>query len=670
MRTKMLLATACAAFFTVAGSAQTSVAPAASSGIQLDRAAAAAAFGARDRIIDASLSPDGTKVALVVPGPEQSTVLQVLDTATNVAKPINLADGKPFRMQGCNWASNARIVCTLYGISDRNSVIQTYTRTIAMDPDGNNAIPLSQKEHFQDYAQNSDGYVVDWRDGKTDKVLFARDYIPAKANTVNRALSMAQGLGVDLIDTRTAKVEHVESPDWRAVDYIGDGLGAIRILGKIEQARPGREDLGDVTYYYRVPGSRDWKLFSLYEQLEETGMRPLAVDGAANVAYALEKKDGRDALFRVKLDGSMAKEIAFADPKVDVDGVDRVGRQGRVIGARVTHETSEVEYFDPAYQALLARVRKALPRLPMVSILDSSADETKHLIYGASDVDAGRYFLFDTAARKLSPIGQARPDLSGVVLGTVKPITYKAADCTLIPAYLTLPPVGAGKGLPAIVMPHGGPASRDRWGFDWLAQFFVNRGYAVLQPNYRGSSGYGQEWFRDNGWKSWKVAIGDVNDAGRWLVAQGIADPAKLAIVGWSYGGYAALQSNVLDPALFKAVVAIAPVTDLGELKGESQGYGGHEVNKRYIGEGPHIDEGSPARHASAFRAPVLMFHGTDDLNVRIGESRLMDRRLKEAGKSSELIVYPSIDHGLRDSAVRTDMLTRADAFLTKALGR
>src|SRR3546814_10959030 len=114
-------------------------------------------------------------------------------------------------------------------------------------------------------------------------------------------------------------------------------------------------------------------------------------------------------------------------------------------------------------------------------------------------------------------------------------------------------------------MPHGGPASRDQWGFDWLTQFFVNRGYAVLQPNYRGSTGYGDDWFNYNAWHSWTTAIGDVNDAGRWLVKQGIADSAKLAIVGWSYGGYAAVQPTVLASAPFHEVAAVAPVTALGQ---------------------------------------------------------------------------------------------------------
>jgi dipeptidyl aminopeptidase/acylaminoacyl peptidase len=252
----------------------------------------------------------------------------------------------------------------------------------------------------------------------------------------------------------------------------------------------------------------------------------------------------------------------------------------------------------------------------------------------------------------------------------MKPVAYKAADGTQVPGYLTVPPGSEGKKIPAIVMPHGGPASRDTWGFDWMVQFFVTRGYAVLQPNFRGSSGYGNDWFQNNGFQSWKVAIGDVNDAGRWLVSQGIADPQKLAIVGWSYGGYAALQANVLDPDLYKAVVAIAPVTDLGALKDDAREFTNNRVVQAYIGDGPHVTEGSPARRADAFKAPVLIFHGDKDINVNIDQSRLMERALKKAGKTSELIVYPKIDHQLRDSAVRIDMLEKTDAFLTKALKR
>ena len=369
----------------------------------------------------------------------------------------------------------------------------------------------------------------------------------------------------------------------------------------------------------------------------------------------------------------MKKELAFADPRVDVSGVARVGRRGRVVGARFTKEYPEVHYFDPQYEALHARLGKALPRLPLVEIIDSSADEQRHLVFAQSDTDAGRYYLYDQGAKKLMPVGHVRPDLGDVKLGGTTPITYPAADGTPIPGYLTLPAgatVGTAKGLPAIVLPHGGPSSRDTWGFDWLPQFFAARGYAVLQPNYRGSSGYGQQWFQKNGFRSWKVAVGDVADAGRWLVKQGIAEPGKLAIVGWSYGGYAALQSQVVDPDLFKAVVAIAPVTDLGVLRSEHAliGYGG--LARDFIGDGPHLQEGSPARHAARFKAPVLLFHGAKDINVYANQSNAMHRALRKAGAKAELVAYPAIDHGLRDGDVRTDMLTRTDAFLTRALGR
>src|SRR5206468_8309206 len=160
-----------------------------------------------------------------------------------------------------------------------------------------------------------------------------------------------------------------------------------------------------------------------------------------------------------------------------------------------------------------------------------------------------------------------RPELEGRQLASVTSVAVPASGGVNIPAYLTLPPSGASKNLPAVVLPHGGPSDRDRWGFDWLAQFLAARGYAVIQPNYRGSSGFGDAWLGEEGFKAWRTSIGDVSAAARWLSSQGIADPKRLAIVGWSYGGYAALQSAVSEPSLYKAVVAVAPVTDLGKLK-------------------------------------------------------------------------------------------------------
>lgn len=218
-------------------------------------------------------------------------------------------------------------------------------------------------------------------------------------------------------------------------------------------------------------------------------------------------------------------------------------------------------------------------------------------------------------------------------------------------------------------MPHGGPSARDEWGFDWLSQYFAARGFAVLQPNFRGSAGYGSAWFQKNGFQSWKTAIGDVNAAGRWLETQGIAAPGKLAIVGWSYGGYAALQSAVLDPDLFKAIVAVAPVTDLDRLREESRDRSNFRLVSKFIGQGPHVREGSPAQNVAAFKAPVLLFHGDRDDNVGVGESQLMAERLKDAGKRVEYIEFKGLDHYLDDAAARTRLLSTTDAFLRRNLG-
>jgi dipeptidyl aminopeptidase/acylaminoacyl peptidase len=374
-------------------------------------------------------------------------------------------------------------------------------------------------------------------------------------------------------------------------------------------------------------------------------------------------------LFSIALDGSKKETLVYAHPEVDVDDLVRIGRRQRVVGVTYATEKRQAVYFDPELQALGRSLSKALPGLPLVQFIDSSLDETKLLIRAGSDVDPGRYYVYDKGAKRLAEIMLARPDLENATLAQVKPVTYKAADGTDVPAYLTLPPGSTGKNLPAIVMPHGGPSARDEWGFDWLAQFYASRGFAVLQPNYRGSSGYGDAWFQRNGFQSWRTAIGDVNDAGRWLVAQGIADPAKLAIVGWSYGGYAALQANTVEPGLFRAVVAIAPVTDLAMFKQGWAGWSTYKIWSDMIGSGPHLSDGSPAQNASKIQAPVLLFHGDRDFNVPIRQSRVMADRLKDAGKKAELVVYDNLDHYLEDGQARADMLRRSDAFLRASLG-
>jgi len=623
-----------------------------------------AAFGEQERVIHPELSPDGKHVVYIGPGPGVATIVHVVDVATGQSRPITYADGKPLRLVHCGWAANDRIVCTQFGIArDPTASVKLlpYSRVLAIDVDGKNVVPLGRRARGDAlYGRQFDGEIIDWRSGEDGRLLMTRYYVP-EVTTGKHTASSAEGYGVDLVDSRTSRATSVESPR-PDVRYWADGRGTVRLMGRRE-TEAGGQLTSRTTYLYRTLDDKRWRV--LVAAVESDDFQPVGVDTGADAAYVLKPLDGRAALYRISLDGTAKTELVFSHPEVDVEGVVTIGRQGRIIGASYATDKPHVEYFDPTYKALAAAFSRAVPHLPLVSFASADAEEKVLLISASSDDDPGHYYVYDKTARSVAELMLVRPPLRGAKLAKVRPVQYAASDGTRVPAYLTLPPgVESAKDLPAIVMPHGGPAARDTWGFDWLAQYFAVRGFAVLQPNFRGSAGYGSDWFVRNGFRSWPLAVGDVLDGGRWLVSEGIADPKRLGIVGWSYGGYAALQANVVDPTLFKAVVAIAPVTDLDMLKNESRGFTNQRLTFAFVGSGLHVEEGSPARHAERFTAPVLMFHGDMDLNVDIAESRAMDKALKAAGKSSELVTFAGLDHQLYDDAARADMLERAYQFL------
>ncbi len=630
---------------------------------------AGALFGVRETVQQIDLSPDGNRVVYISPGPGRTTLALVADLGSNAEPQVAIAtNGKPENLTWCKFVSNKRLICQFYGIANAGSFLVPYTRLIALDIDGKNVQMLGQKSSQYDKTYRQyDGEIVDWLPGEDDAVLMAREYIPESAKMGTKLVRSEEGVGVDRIDTRTMQTSKIENASKQADWFISDGHGNIRIKAYRPVLGATGQTADKIIYSYRKLGSTEWLAFSNWEN--RTGMLPFGVDDVSNSAYVLKNLDGRLALYRVKLDGSMTSELVLKNDKVDVDEVVRINSNSKIIGVSYAEEKRKVVYFDPKYAKLTASIGKALPNLTTIYIVQTSSDEKKILIFAGSDSDPGRYYVFDANKVALNEILLARPALENQTLASVKAINYPAADGTQIPAYLTLPPGKENaKGLPAIVLPHGGPSARDEWGFDWLSQFLANQGYAVIQPNYRGSEGYGDDWMQENGFKSWRTSIGDVTSAGKWLVSQGIANPKQLAIVGWSYGGYAALQASVLDPSLFKAIVAIAPVTDLDMVKAEASITTGYHSTMQFIGNGPHIQQGSPLQNVDKINAPVLMFHGDMDLNVGVQQSRKMDDKLKAAGKPSELIVYAGLEHQLADSNARAQMLDKIAAFLKATL--
>ena len=626
----------------------------------------AAVFGARESAIGLDLSPSGRFVSYVAPAPGGGAVGFIADVQTGASKPFLNSGRDGDHLRWCRFVTDQRLICRYTGIVNDAGVLLGFSRLIAINSDGSDMKQLGESSSAYDAGlRQFDGEILDWLPGGGGSVLMGRAYVP-EGRTGTRMVRSKNGYGVDRIDTMTPKATPVEAPHPGVAGYWSDGQGKVRLM-----AEAGIDNdllTGKTKYSYRTSASRDWKPLTGF--VDDDEFTPLAIDATTDCLYALKPLNGRKALYRIKLDGSMTTELVGSHPKVDIDNVIRSANGQRVIGYTYAVDKRTAEYFDPEYEALVSSLARAIPSLPIIDVDSASADGSKVLIFAGADNDPGRYFVFDKKAKNLAEILLVRPELENHKLASVKPVSVKATDGTIIPAYLTTPPGKDAKKLPAVVLPHGGPSSRDEWGFDWLAQYLAARGYAVLQPNYRGSAGFGDAWLMENGFKSWKTSVGDVTSSARWLVSEGIADPNRLAVVGWSYGGYAALQSAATEPNLFRAVVAVAPVTDLSMLKHEADDYATSQVVAKFIGAGPHITEGSPLKHASAIHVPVLLVHGDLDQNVGVQESVRMEAALRAAGTPVEFLHYKALDHQLDDSAARKEMLTKMGQLLERTIGR
>jgi dipeptidyl aminopeptidase/acylaminoacyl peptidase len=350
-----------------------------------------------------------------------------------------------------------------------------------------------------------------------------------------------------------------------------------------------------------------------------------------------------------------------------------------VIGVSYSGLHPSYELFDPALDKDVKAAINALPDAS-VSLVSWSDDWSKILFYAEGGKHPGRYMLFDRTAKKLSQVARSRPDIKAEEVGEVVTIEYKARDGLTIPAIVTWPagvPADQRKNLPLVVMPHGGPESYDSVGFDWLAQFLANEGYMVLQPNFRGSGGFGAS-FAQAGHEQWgRKMQDDVTDGARALMTMGWADPGRTCILGWSYGGYAALAGGALTPDLYKCVVSIAGVSDLRTMLGWEKRERGPDSTAfaywtRVIGDidqdAEAIEAVSPYRLASSFKAPVLLIHGGDDLTVPERQSEMMEQALRGAGKQVTYHRIGKDDHSLVAVDSRNKALTAIGEFLAKYL--
>jgi dipeptidyl aminopeptidase/acylaminoacyl peptidase len=411
-----------------------------------------------------------------------------------------------------------------------------------------------------------------------------------------------------------------------------------------------------------------WKeIYTHKGDLDIPSLLGLGRDGKTVVVYQ-EKESDNGQYYEVDSEGN------FSTP-LDAPGISRSAifdpLTFRLAGFATFDGWFSYHYFDQKRQDLVTKAEKAVESYRM-SIAEQADDPRKMIVYSEGDDDAGTYYLIDFGTGQTMTIGEAYPHIPLEWITSKKPIRYKAGDGLEIEAYLTLPPNLEAKNLPLVVLAHGGPASRDDLGYDWEVQTYASRGYAVLQPNFRGSSGYGYAFERAGDGQVGRKMQTDLSDGVRHLAAQGLIDQKRVSIIGTSYGGYAAFAGATLDTGVYNCAVSIAGLSDATKWReGERYYLAGvispaYTYARRLLGDAPQLDDISPVKHIDKVNIPILIMHGKDDSVVPISQSQDMYKALKAAGKNVTYKVVENAEHGATTEASRIEMLNTTIAFIEK----
>ena len=547
-----------------------------------------------------------------------------------------------YEIRWCRWANDKRVLCGLSWMTPFKGSYIPVTRLMGVDADGKNLKLLQPKELKNEFSQKQD-IVTDWEanDPKHVQVVVFKTGESAVAD----------------LDIYSARLSHISRYHRFSYDWISDGHGHPRLRNFVNHS------------YRRwyVSDAKGWNWDILHEvKLDDTTDRFAPYGFADNPDELLyfDNYNGRRALFAMDLANNRKTRLVYANDHVDVLGLQGLGKYDRVVAAYYVDDKLRRYFFDKDIKKIYEMIASAFPD-KNINIVDENWNRRFYIIFISSDTDPGIYYRFDSKERKLARIGAISTNLDKYKLSPMKEISYPARDKTPIPAFLTLPAGNKKTGLPAVILPHGGPSSRDIWGFDILVQFLAANGYAVLQSNYRGSEGYGEAWMGAGAFHNWKTAISDVTDGAHYLIDQGIANPDKICIVGWSYGGYAALMSGIENPSLYKCIVSIAGVTDPRTLGYSMLKFVGGRTAQEFIGtDSEVVKEGSPMERAGDIQVPVLLAHAKQDINVPFKQSEKFYETLKKDNKSVVFIHYEKAAHDIRPEKYRIDLFTRMAEFL------
>ena len=610
------------------------------------------AYGRLPSLADLKISPDESSIAFVdtaADGQRSIAVVRISDQ-----KPLIVAEVGKVKVRDLNWVGSQDLMITTSAttsVDERESGTHVghgewyFLETLNI-PTGRLTKRL---ENFPNIWNMVDSYP--WA-----RIVNGRAYIFVEADEIRAVANVRSLVRIDLVTNDTQVVAHGQQ-DTRGWMTDVDG-----------------QPLAETRY------NSSQRLWSLYLRRNGQWMLSKSIGADVDVPWIDGyDRDGTSILVHSKPEEVQAVSLNDGSwrPAPDENFLETLHDDNilRLVGGvRYPSEGGGVTFFDPTEQASWNGVLKAFPG-EAVRLAFLSQDQKAFLVHVLGAKDGSSYSLIDLTSHRAIWIGDQYSDVAPADVAEVRSITYAATDGLQIPAVLTLPPGKAARNLPLIVLPHGGPEGWDQIGFDWWAQAMASKGYAVLQPNFRGSDGYGPDFVRA-GYGQWgRKMQTDLSDGVRYLTSQGVIDPKRVCIVGASYGGYAALAGAAIDHGVYRCAVAVAGPADLHRLLEDAKDRSIIWTNNlalRYWDRfmdvsgpaDPALDAISPALQADKVDIPVLLIHGRDDTVVPFAQSRIMADALKRAGKPVTVVTLDHEDHWLSSSETRQQMLKATVDFV------
>ncbi|MHB2154344.1 S9 family peptidase [Calditrichota bacterium GD2] len=584
------------------------------------------------------LSPDGEHIAFLQPWKSRLNVF-VQKIGEEQATRITSAENRD--IAGFAWANDQRIIYVQDKAGDENF------KLYAVNIDGSNPAVLTPFEKVRV------GIIDDLEDDPEHMIIQMNKRDPRVFDAYR-------------ININTGEMEMIAQNPGNISQWITDWQGNIRLAITTDGV--------NTSLLYRKDKNSPFKTI-LTTNFKET-MQPLFFSFEDPTIIYAKSNLNRDkqALVKFDLDNARELEVIYKHPEVDIAGVMYSKKRKVLTGASYVTDRRRYVFFDEERRQLQTDLEKLLPGYE-VAVVDFNKNEDKCLVRTYSDKTRGSYFLYDLNSKQLTRLADISPWLKEEYMAEMQPITFKSRDGLTIHGYLTLPKGLEPKNLPVVVNPHGGPWYRDVWGFNPEVQFLANRGYAVLQINFRGSTGYGKK-FWELSFKQWgKKMQDDITDGVQWLIKQGIADPKRIAIYGGSYGGYATLAGLAFTPDLYACGIDYVGVSNLFTFLNTIPPYWKpyldmfHEMVGHPQRDSVLLAEASPVFHADKIKAPLFIAQGANDPRVNKAESDQMVEALRKRGVEVEYMVKDNEGHGFRNEENRFDFYRAMEKFLAEHLG-